>query len=186
MKPILIAGIDPAISNTGLVKGYLDIETDKLSITDMRLLETKPGTTKSVRKNSDDLTRARYLKQHIDKFLVDCVMVFVEIPVGSQSARSMCGYGICIGLIASIAIPVIQISPSEIKFTVNGSKQASKSDIIAWAVDRYPNDFWFTSFKQGKTSYLSKNEHLADAIAAIHAGLVTDQYNQAKALFLNT
>ena len=163
MTEITIAGIDPALNNTGLVKANLDVTTNEMEIIGMRLVETKPGKEKTVRKNSDDLERARTIKYAMDDFLKDCSLAFVEMPVGTQSARGMCSYGICVGLVASIAIPVIQVTPLEVKFAVKGSKQASKADIIKWAVDKYPSELWITKPVSNGLAYLNKNEHLIGA-----------------------
>lgn len=67
----------------------------------------------------------------------DVNMVVVEVPVGSQSARSMASYGICIGILASITKPMIQVTPTEVKMATVGSKTASKQDMIDWATSAY-------------------------------------------------
>lgn len=100
----------------------------------------------------------------------------VEIPVGSQSARSMASYGICIGVVASIDKPLIQVTPAEVKLVATGSKTASKDDMIKWATEMYPEGQWLTTNKKGVVSFVNKNEHMADAIAAMHAGVKTDQF----------
>ena len=179
MTVLKIASIDPSLSNFGLAKGTIDISVESFPVTlsELQLVET--DTDKSartvVRRNSEDLERARKLLRGMQRFIADVDMVFVEVPVGSQSARSMASYGICIGILASIGKPLIQVTPTEVKLAAVGSKTASKSEMIDWASSLYPNLNWLVS--RGKMT--AKNEHLADAIGAIHAGILTDEFARA-------
>ena len=185
---MLIAGIDPSLSNFGMVKGALDLSQDKpLFLLDkMFLQESKQdkANAKVVRKNSDDLNRARLLHDAMQEFISDADLVIVDVPVGSQSARSMASYGICIGLLSSIAQPMIQVTPTEVKLAAVGSKTASKAEMIDWATSLYPNAQWIKHKQKGKWVIGNKNEHLADALAAVHAGLATDSFKQMTA-FMN-
>lgn len=178
-----VAAIDPALRNFGLVKGTIDVSNENFpfKIDDMLLVqsESDKASKKVVRKNSDDLERARKLQRGMIDFIKDVQMVFVEVPVGSQSARSMASYGICIGILASIRKPLIQLTPTEVKLAAVGSKTASKDDMIQWAHSAYPDAKWLTRKKNGKLELVAKNEHLADAIGAVHAGILTDQFMQA-------
>ncbi len=186
MRKLLVASIDPSLKNFGMSRGYIDIDDDDFPyvIEELRLQESKPDkkTAKVVRKNSDDLLRARALYRGMHDMIKDANIVFVEVPVGSQSARSMASYGICIGLLASIGKPVIQVTPTEVKLAATGSKTASKQDMIDWATQAYPDANWLTMKRGGKPVLLNSNEHLADAVAAVHAGILTDQFNQAVAI----
>ncbi len=59
-KVIKVVGVDPSMSNFGLAIGTLDLDTDKLEIHGLELVETKAGgTKKTVRVNSDDLRRLK-------------------------------------------------------------------------------------------------------------------------------
>lgn len=179
---MIVAGLDPSLRNFGMVKGNLDPTTGHLELTELLLQETSTlPKNKVVRKNSEDLNRARVLYQALISFLTDVDMVFVEIPVGSQSSRAMASYGICIGLIATISTAMIQVTPTEVKVAATGSKTASKDHMIQWAITTYPDAEWL---RRGN-SFLNKNEHLADATAAIHAGITTDEFKQARSLLLS-
>jgi len=184
MAVLIVAGLDPSLSNWGQAKGVLDLDTGTFRLNELDLQETSPDNKnrKSVRKNSDDLNRAKLLYTTMSRFLIDVDMVFVEIPVGSQSARSMASYGICIGVLASIGKPVIQVTPAEVKLVATGNKNASKAAMIDWAVKKYPDANWFTKVRNGVTTHTAKNEHLADATACIHAGVKTDEFSQARAI----
>ena len=188
MTQILVAGVDPSLNNFGLSKATVDIETKSVVLHALELVTTESDTAnkKVVRKNSDDLERARKLHKGLLTFIKDVDLVVVEIPVGSQSARAMASYGICIGVLAAIDKPFIQVTPTEVKLVSVGSKTASKAQMIEWATKLYPNADWLTQKRNGTLQYISKNEHLADSVAAIHAGLFTDQMKYLSLMFKNT
>lgn len=165
-----------------MCKGVLDLNVGTLDITHIGLESTKPSKVKQVRKNTDDLHRARQLHTAITEFLLDVDMVCVEIPVGSQSARAMASYGMSIGVLASIKVPMIQVTPSEVKIAAVGNKTATKQQMIDWAARTYPDTPWPTRTQKGVTKLLGTNEHIADALAAIHAGCRTDEFAQVRAV----
>lgn len=177
---MILAGIDPSLRNFGLAKGACDISTGSFEPSDLLLIETASDdkNKKSVRKNSDDLRRSRELYAGMTNFLLGVDLAFVEIPVGSQTARAMTSYGICIGLLASINVPLIQVTPSEVKVAATGNKNATKKEMIEWAVNSYPSAPWLTHKRNNHFKITDKNEHLADAVAAIHAGAKTDTFKQ--------
>jgi Holliday junction resolvasome RuvABC endonuclease subunit len=134
-------------------------------------------------KNSDDIERARKLHEGLHNFIQDADLVIVEVPVGSQSARAMASYGICIGIIASIDKPLIQVTPTEVKLAACGKKTASKAEMIDWATNQFPEANWIKHKSKGEWVLGNKNEHLADAVAAIVAGVKTDTFQQMNAFF---
>lgn len=176
MSVIKIGGFDPSMSNFGMSKGEYCTEAELLIIKELRLQKTSSSNNKSVRKNSDDLRRAKELQAAMQSFFKDVDVVCVEIPVGSQSARAMASYGMCIGILASLNKPLIQVTPSEVKIAATGSKAATKGDMIRWATGRHPELPWRARKTKGIWSLLNDNEHLADSIAAIEAAIETDQF----------
>lgn len=180
MPKIFITGVDPSLSNFGMVRGWIDLDTNEFHPTALRLCETKPDSSnKTVRKNSQDLERTQQLYKAFQEEITPSDLIAVEIPVGSQSARAMASYGACLGVLASaVEWPMIQLTPTEVKMASVGSKTASKADMIKWATTLYPNLNWFTNTRNGVTTYSNKNEHLADAIAAVHAAIQTNEFKQ--------
>tara|TARA_R110000744_G_scaffold376175_2_gene490254 strand:- start:3829 stop:4377 length:549 start_codon:yes stop_codon:yes gene_type:complete len=176
---MIVLGIDPSLSNTGFVLADLDMETLNYTVLDMYLSETTKTKTKSARVNSDDLERARKHATHLKRMISSADMVFCEVPHGSQSARAMASYGVCIGLLAVIEKPLIQVTAKQVKEAAVGDGTASKNDMILWAVSRHPDADWLKS----KDRVLGKNEHLADAIASIEAGLLTEDFKSAIAMY---
>ncbi|HBB8621947.1 TPA: hypothetical protein J2L16_001754 [Escherichia coli] len=180
-KKISVVGVDPSMSNFGLAVGTLDLETDELEIHGLTLVETKAGSNKkTVRVNSDDLRRASEIWR-VAKLIIDKAnMVFCELPVGSQNSRSQTSYGICIGVLACVDKPLIQVTPNEIKHFVGNKLTTSKEEIIQWATKKHPKAPWLRRKQSGQDVLVNKNEHLADAVAAIHTGMQTDQFRQVR------
>lgn len=181
MAKLPIVGLDPSMSNFGLSYGWYDLETRTVSIEGFVLVETHKENKKTVRVNSDDLRRASEIVKRIKSYIDKAALVFAELPVGSQSSRGQTNYGICLGILSAIEKPLIQVTPNDIKQLVGGKKTTSKQEVIDWAVERHPDAPWLTRKSKGEVVMVSKNEHLADSVAAIYAGLDTDQFKQISA-----
>lgn len=177
MKPLILAGIDPSLRNLGMAK--FEYEDGKLYPIEEGLQVTKPESKKAkIRKNCDDLNAAILLHEALQDFICDCDYVFMELPVGSQTARAMASYGICVGLAASIAPPLILVLPHEVKLITGLGKTASKAAMIAWAVKKYPEIEWLRERGKPTGKLIAANEHIADAVAATEAGINTDEFRR--------
>lgn len=172
MSKIKIIGIDPSMSNLGIAKGYMNLDTLEWEVEEVELTKTEKGKSKTVRKSSDDYDRARLLYEALSQAEKGAEIAFVEMPIGSQSAAAMKSYGMCIQLIASLDIPVIQVTPAQVKLHATGDKNATKEEMIYWATDRFPEANWL---RQG-VRLTQANEHLADACGAINAGILEDDF----------
>lgn len=180
MSLIPVLGMDPSLNNWGLAKGFYDTQTSELSVVELGLINPEFSSGKTVRQNSKDLERARQLAFKAASAVGDVQAVFVEVPVGSQSARAMASYGICVGVLGALRaqnIPFFEVTPIEVKLATIGKKTASKAEIIERAVATYPQANWPLVTREGKTNVvMSKAEHMADAIGAIEAGIQTEQF----------
>lgn len=171
-----VCGFDPSLTNWGIAKAVLDLQTGTLSDLTLHLTSTEKSQVKSLRVNSDDLQRAEDLAKTAIAAAKASDVVFAEIPVGSQSASGMKSYAVCIGILGAIralGIPVIELDPTSVKLAMTGNKVATKKQMISAAHGYYPDANWPTH--AGKIS-ASKAEHLADAIATIHAGVQTQMF----------
>jgi Holliday junction resolvasome RuvABC endonuclease subunit len=195
MRSILVAGLDPALANFGIARMRLDLDTLDISLDRFRTVVTEKlaGKKKVIRQNSDDLRRARELHQALHEELAGCTAVFAEIPSGAQHARSALGFGIAIGVLASCKIPMFEVMPLETKMGSVGSKSAGKPDIIAWAANRYPEAPWqrYEADTRGKAPHKKgdlhdDNEHVADAIAIVHAGICLPDFKNLLAFWRAT
>jgi len=176
-----IVGVDISLNNIGICKAIL-YEDESLTVDYVTLIQPAKAdavTKKQVRKNSDDLRRARWLQWNLIKEIKGCDIISVEMPVGSQSARAMASYGICVGVLASIDVPFIEVTPAEVKLAGFGCKTATKMEMIDWAVKKHPEIQWKTINRGGKKVLTNDNEHVADALATIYAAMKTDQYKSA-------
>jgi Holliday junction resolvasome RuvABC endonuclease subunit len=109
-------------------------------------------------------------------------VIFVEVPVGSQSARAMASYGICVGILGAIraeGIPLIEVPPSEVKLAFVGDKNALKQQMLEQAISLHPD----ANFPRQRGRIVGKAEYVADAIAAIHAGVNTLMFQNLMRLY---
>lgn len=180
-----ILGLDPAFSNTGIVLAEYDLRRATIAIKELRLVHTESDKAgrKTVRKNSDDLRRATETLRALDLAIADHQpsFAFCEVPIGAQSARAAWSLGIAVGLIAHVGslVPLIQLTPKEVK-DVTGEVQPDKADMIRWASKMYPAANW--PRKSNGSIIAGKAEHMADATAAIHAGVLTDEFRRTVSL----
>ena len=108
-----------------MMMGTISGEINLLKICRSHLETTKSdGTIKY--KNMDDLRRAKQLGAAMLEFFEGVDHIYVEIPVGSQSARAMASYGICVGIIAALGDRVIRISSKDVKLIATNNPKASK------------------------------------------------------------
>lgn len=181
MKGFTVIGIDAAFANTGIAIARYDLANDEIHLNELRLIHTEAdkANKKVVRKNSDDLRRASEVITGLNQAIKDAdpAFAFCEVPFGAQSARAAWALGISVGLIAYVnsKVSLIQVTPKEVKEVVD-TKFPDKAQMIAWAVDKYPDANW--PKRAGKV-VAGKAEHMADAVAAIHAGVKTDEFKRA-------
>jgi len=174
-----VIAIDAAFANMGLAAA--SIKNGKVLCHDLLLVSSEREDKKVVRKSSDDLRRARLLVTELARW-VDRhkpQIAFAEVPSGSQSASAARALGIAVGVIASCSVPVIEVSPMEVKRLFGaGKKGATKEQIIEWAVKQWPQANW----KRFQGRITQNNEHLADAMAVVMAGMKTPAFQQLMSL----
>lgn len=179
---ILVVGQDPSLRNWGLAVGSWNLEQQKLTILNLSIVNPVLSTAKQMRQNSLDLESSFQLYKGAVTAAKGAHAVFVEVPVGSQSARAMTSYGICVGVLGALranGTPFFEVTPNEVKLAGFGKKTASKQEMIEWAVGKHPEANWPTFKRQGSTIVSeAKAEHMADAVAAIYAGISCNAFQQ--------
>ena len=178
-----VVGFDPSLRNWGIAKGLLRLNASfDIQIQEVDVITPHLPATKQVRQNSLDLEAARQLAEEAYRTALQAHAVFVEVPVGSQSARAMASYGICVGVLGALraqGIPFFEVSPLEVKLASVGKKTASKQEMIRWALDQHPEANWPLYKDKGEHKVSeAKAEHMADAIAAIYAGVHSVPFRQ--------
>jgi Holliday junction resolvasome RuvABC endonuclease subunit len=181
MKLPLVA-FDPALNNFGIAHMIYDTDSGLLELVSLELVQTEATKLKQVRKNSDDLERARQLHAGMMLACSRAAFAIAEIPTGTQSARGAMSNGIALGVLAGCPIPLIQVIPREVKLASVGTATATKEEMIEWAMAKYPSKFWLMRKFKGELRPIADNEHLADACAIAEAGIRTDQFKQAIAV----
>lgn len=179
---IKVLGCDPSLRNWGLAMGTYNLETRKLRIDRLSTSCPTLPTGKQVRQNSLDLESSFQLYKSSIAAAEGAHAVFVEVPVGSLSARAMASYGICVGVLGALranGVPFFEVTPTEVKLAGFGTKTATKEQMIKWATDKHPEANWPT-FKQHGIVMVSeaKAEHQADAVGAIYAGISSNAFQQ--------
>lgn len=174
----VVVGLDPALSNLGMVKAVVDGKSLKIvRILDMRLVKTIPTGEKGVIKNHDRMRRGRELLQEIRNFCYDTTMTFAEIPEGAQDANAAMALALVMGVLCACPNRLVEVRPREVK-AITGFPTADKEKMRQWAYDRYPTAPW--KVHSGKKT--KDNEHLADAVATVEAGLQHPMFRQYAAL----
>lgn len=175
---IRVAGLDPSFRNWGIAVADLDLDTGTLTTPWLHVVKTaEEPKAKQARVNSYDLVAAMELSMANNDLLKEVKIFFVEVPVGSQSASGAKAYGVCIGIIGymkALGATVIEVTAAESKKLFAGSKTATKQRMIDAAVSHYPDANW--PMFHGKI-VAGTAEHMADAIAAIHAGVRTPEFS---------
>lgn len=180
MRPLNVIGFDPSLTNWGIAKGVY--QDGQVTVSSLDLVQPVLPTGKQTRQNSSDLAAAEQLASAAFKATRGADAIFVEVPVGSQSARAMASYGICVGVLGSLramGIPFFEVTATEVKLSLTGCKTATKLQMIVAAETLHPKANWPRFTKQGQTFITeSKAEHMADAIGAIHAGVKLATFQQ--------
>lgn len=181
-RKLKVVGMDPSLRNWGLASATFHVNTGEITISSLSSIHPVLPTGKQVRQNSLDLESALQLAKVAYAFISDANAVFVEVPVGSQSARAMASYGICVGVLGALrtmSVPFFELTPTEVKLAGPGIKTASKKQMIEWAMATHPDADWPTYMEHGEQRVSeAKAEHMADAVAAIHAGVALNQFQQ--------
>ncbi|MDX5412845.1 MAG: hypothetical protein LPK02_07335 [Rhodobacterales bacterium] len=178
---ITILGQDPAFSNYGLALVEVDIITKEMTPLWISLIETKKATTKSVRVASDKLARAREITTEVRAAEALCNIIAAEIPTGAQSAAASNALGIALGIVAGHTKPLIEVTAAEVKKAATGYSDASKADMIQWAYDQWPDLQWPKGNGKGSLPIAAKGEHMADALAIVHAAIRTPMFDNLAA-----
>lgn len=182
MKNYRVLGCDPSLRNWGMALGTYSPSQGELVIASLHSVHPVLPTGKQVRQNSLDLESAHQLFLATERLARQADMIFVEVPVGSQSARAMASYGICVGVLGALrncGMPFFEVTPTEVKLASVGSKTATKKEMIDWAVQKHPEANWPRYMHNGSAVISeAKAEHMADAVAAIYAGMDSQAFLQ--------
>lgn len=186
MAILQVVGFDPSLRHWGIAKGAYDTVAETLTISALTVSEPVIPKGKQIRQNSKDLEAAQQHTAAAVAASQGANAIFVEVPVGSQSARAMAGYALCVGVLGALragGINFYEVTPTEVKVIATRTKTASKAEMILWAVTTHPEAPWPYYKEKGQLIMSeAKAEHMADAIAAIYAGIASNPFKQTMAL----
>lgn len=173
-----IIGFDPSMRNWGVAIGLYDEASRTVEITDLDVI--RPKVEVRGRKSHQDLNHAMQLATGVFEVMrwYQPAKVYVEVPHGSQSASAMKGYGMCIAILGccrALNWEFVELTESEVKISAVAKREATKEEMIEWAVKRHQEAPWPTRRYKGE-NVINKGtaEHMADAVGAIHAGLTLE------------
>ena len=144
--------IDGSLKNVGVVMGTFG-PLGNVSPTAGVLFRTE----KKSEGTEDFINRCNYIYMQVNNLVKSYKprYIFLESPMGSQnnaaakSNAAMCMLaGALRSNISSWGGELITVTPIEVKKAVLGKNDASKEEMISWAVDKYP-DFPFYKRKKG-------------------------------------
>lgn len=182
MNLIRVVGFDPSLRHWGVSVGHINMDKGILIVDHVDVIEPVLNTGKQVRQNSMDLEAANILASGAMEYAKGAQAIFVEVPVGSQNSRASLGCGLCIGILGALratGIPFFEVTPNEVKMVTVGKKTATKKEMIAWAMAQHPEAPWPMYKEKGQLLVSeAKAEHMADATAAIYAGVRSNSFKQ--------
>lgn len=177
-RALRILGMDPSMSNWGLAGGLLDIDSMRLTVKGLEVTQPVKPMGKQVRASSKDIEAGKQLYMAALQVCTGVDAIFVEIPSGTQNVRGAIGNGIVFGVLGALraqGLPIYEFTPKAVKLASAGKETASKAEMIAWATARHPEAPW--PLHRGAIN-ASKAEHMADALAAIYAGIQSNEFQQ--------
>lgn len=204
-----VLGIDPSISHFGLVYGFFDADTREFFPLLTKTIANDVNPTDYPHLNATELKAykawrmSRLLHGFINqehscdgltgKIKIDPDIIIFELSNGSNKsfveASLSCAKGVVVGVFSILRVKkLLMPSISKVKTITGNPNNATKEQMIAWAVQKYGckalalkteevklyvrdvSDMCYEA-PYGTSVTLSYNEHIADAMAAIEAEL---------------
>lgn len=177
-----VLGLDGSLSNFGMTVVTVDfIKKSIVSIDELVLSTTSKAATG--KRSDDDFLRFRQhwlkINELTDKYNIQ--KIYGEIPAGAQDARASFAFGGVTSMLSGLScfFDVQTVTPIEVKVATTGVKYADKEDVISAVHTSFPDADWIVSKRKNKMNitndkglYLgNSNEHLADAVGTVLAGL---------------
>ena len=181
-----ILSIDPGFSSVGWTLGSINTSGD-IDYVGCGVIRTKKSNAK-VLVCDDNVVRAREIVAGLMKLFEDLdahpsglKAIVSEAQSWPRNASVSAKVGMCWGIISTFAhvceIPLVQISPQNLKKTLTGRKSASKQDVADAVCDVWP-DIQGDADKHPST----QREHIYDAAAALIASKEKDAINAMLAI----
>lgn len=177
---MIVVGTDPSLSNFGW--GVLRLRRDAEEVLDAGLIRTEPEAKKKrLRQVDDDQRRThdlvtafhRAIHPHLDGIVAICSEA--PVPAGAkQGARAIktgaIGQTVVLTVAAMLGVPVLQVTPQELKVGCGLPKTATKEAVWCAMVERFGEEQLAPILALART----KREHPTDALGAVVACLESE------------
>lgn len=170
-----VLAIDPGIASTGICLANLNGAT--LKPYRVGYFQTK-GVPKKKRigsKSSEDYSRIKQVMRYLGRIIRKHKpsLIAAEIPVGGAPNAAAAKYlamatAVMVSIEVRFKVPLIQISPHDVKMRFTGNKKAKKPEIIEKAMRLHGNLKGWPK-KPGGAYAAGKLEHPSDAVAILYA-----------------
>ena len=180
-----LIGLDIAFTNTGMVSVHIGDDNEPILNSCMVIETSKNETSERVSSTLDNLQRAQKIhaaiKEMFDEARPDLVVVeSMSWPRNASSATKMAmSWGAIAPLLGEI--PIIEVSPQDIKLVVAGSKSASKEQVQHGVLHLIPSSAWVRDVVETQIRKASLREHCYDALGAVLAAQRTEKYRLLRA-----
>jgi Holliday junction resolvasome RuvABC endonuclease subunit len=161
-----ILGVDTGFRNFGIAKLQFNSK-GQLELLGAEVIKTEKSAKKQeTLASSDNLRRVAELTEAVAAwFDEELLAVCCEAMSLPRQASVSCKIGLAFGVLGALAqqhgVPIIQVSPQNLKLAVAGSKSATKEEIIAAVGKQFPTTPWPRA--------TGLHEHMADAVGAVLA-----------------
>ena len=175
-----VVGLDIAFCNTGVVSVHIGSDNSPL-LNSCYVIETeKLATGEKVSFTVDNVRRAQKihsaLAETFEETKPDLVVVeSMSWPRNSASALKMAmAWGAIAPLL--VGIPLIEVSPQDIKKLTTGSKSATKAGVMRGVLNLLPSSAWAREVVELHVRKAALREHCYDALGAVLAAQRTEKY----------
>lgn len=174
--PVVI-GVDPGFASCGWAA--VELAGDEDLLVAVGTITTKPSDRKhGILVAHDDVRRGEELLEAMLAVIAthNPVALAVELPSGSRGARAAACLGAAKMLVSALrhitGLPLVAVSPADLKAAVTGSKTATKEQVQAALTRRFPGAAW--------PARKADVEHAADALGAFVACRDADVVRMAR------
>lgn len=159
--------IDPSLSNTALVFGY--VENGVVYVKDYTVIHTEKSSQKKLPVMEDRLSRIQEIFKTITRALNDCPSdyFFGELPSGSQSSQASVGVGVSLAILATFE-DIMVVNPFDVKKIVKKGA-VSKDEIMDYVYEKYKDSGFKFETKKDGSLVKTRMEHVCDAIVIAEA-----------------
>lgn len=179
----LALGLDPGFACLGYA--VVELTGTTISVKTLGIIRTEKSDKKrKVLASDDNLRRARELVRAFHPIAEGTVAICAEAMSFPRNSSAAAKVAMCWGVVACLSelmdVPIVQVSPKELKRAVCGNATASKEEVAKALDQRFGRTF--AEELVGKGVAPSFHEHPYDALGAVVASLESEVLRMARRL----